>query len=116
MIILLIFKANYYENKFYCINNLLCKSYNNNYYANIGSSLFLCSKYIEWIDTLFIHLSNKKISDLHYTHHMFTAFLLYHNIDNEIEAAAFVPFLIKFFCTYIYVLLFCVSLWFYEKI
>ena len=60
MIILLIFKANYDENKFYCINNLLCKSYNNNYYANIGSSLFLCSKYIEWIDTLFIHLSNKK--------------------------------------------------------
>ena len=91
MIMLLMFKANYDENKFYCINNLLCKSYNNNYYANIGSSLFLCSKYIEWIDTLFIHLSNKKISDLHYTHHMSTAFLLYHNIDNEVGAAAFVP-------------------------
>ena len=88
---LLMFKANYQENKLYSINNLLCKSYNNNYYANIGSTIFLYSKYIEWIDTLFIHLSNKKISDLHYTHHMSTAFLLYYNIINEVESNALIP-------------------------
>ena len=91
IIMLLMFKANYQENKLYSINNLLCKSYNNNYYANIGSTIFLYSKYIEWIDTLFIHLSNKKISDLHYTHHMSTAFLLYYNIINEVESNALIP-------------------------
>lgn len=91
IIMLLMFKANYQENKLNSIDNLLCKSYNNNYYANIGSSIFLYSKYIEWIDTLFIHLSNKKISDLHYTHHMSTAFLLYYNINNEVGSFALIP-------------------------
>ena len=91
IIMLLMFKANYQENKLYPLNNLICKSYNNNYYANIGSTIFLYSKYIEWIDTLFIHLSNKKISDLHYTHHMSTAFLLYYNINNEVGSHALIP-------------------------
>lgn len=90
-IILFMIKANYQENKFYPIYNLLCKSYNNNYYSNIGSNIFLYSKYLEWLDSLFIHLSNKSISNLHYTHHMSTAFLMYYNMNEYVGGAAFIP-------------------------
>ena len=89
--LLIMIKANYQENKFFPLNNLLCKSYNNNYYATIGTNIFLYSKYLEWIDTLFIHLSNRNISDLHYTHHMTTAFLTYYNINEHVESIALVP-------------------------
>jgi len=71
--------GNYQTDKLNSINNMLCKSYDNNYYALTSSQLFLYSKYIEWGDTLFLHLSGKTISMLQYTHHMSTAFLMYFN-------------------------------------
>ena len=42
-----------------------------------ATKLFLWSKYIEWGDTLFLHLSNRPITWLQYTHHMTTALLTY---------------------------------------
>jgi len=83
--------ANYQENKIYPLHNLLCKPYNNNYYAFIFSQLFLYYKYLEWFDSLFLHLSNKKISQLQYTHHMSTAILVYVNIYQGIESYIYVP-------------------------
>ena len=83
--------ANYQENKFNSVNNILCKSYNDNIFAKYSVEFFLYSKYLEWLDTLFLHLSNKKISDLQYTHHMSTAILVYLNIDSEINPYVFIP-------------------------
>jgi hypothetical protein len=71
--------ANYLTNKLFSFNNLLCKSYDNNKIALISAKIFLYSKYLEWGDTLFLHLSNKPISMLQYTHHMSTAFIVYLN-------------------------------------
>jgi hypothetical protein len=71
--------SNYITNKIYPINNLLCKSYNNNLIANFSVLLFLYSKYLEWGDTIYLQLSGKTISTLHYTHHMTTAFVVYFN-------------------------------------
>ena len=82
--------ANYTTNKFYSIHNLLCLSYKTNYYANISTKVFLYSKYLEWLDTLFLYLSNKTISDLHYTHHMTTAILMYYNILDFINPHLFI--------------------------
>ena len=83
--------ANYQEDKFYPSYNLLCKSYNNNYYAVKLTQLFLYSKYLEWFDSLFLHLSNKPISQLQYTHHMSTAILVYVNTYPKIESYGYIP-------------------------
>ena len=77
--------ANYQTYKFNTLNNLLCVPYNNNIYSTISVTLFLYSKYIEWGDTLYLHLSGKPISQLQYTHHMSTAFLLYCNMVDYIS-------------------------------
>ena len=82
--------GNYQTNKFYPINNLLCNSYNHNSFAYKGAELFLWSKYIEWGDTLFLHLSGKSISMLQYTHHMSTAFLMYMNMFQYLSPHIFV--------------------------
>ena len=82
--------GNYQTNKFANINNLLCKSYENNYFANNGASLFLWSKYLEYGDTFYLHLSNKPISMLQYTHHMSTAFLMYMNFYDYLSPHMFV--------------------------
>ena len=71
--------ANFLTNKLSSLHNLLCISYNNNYVALFSAKMFLYSKYLEWGDTLFLHLSGKPISMLQYTHHMSTAFLVYLN-------------------------------------
>ena len=71
--------ANYLTNKLFSFTNLLCISYNNNKFALFSAKIFLYSKYLEWGDTLFIHLSNKPITMLQYTHHMSTAFIVYLN-------------------------------------
>ena len=84
--------ANYKDNKIYPLHNLLCKSYSDdNIYAFIFSKLFLYSKYLEWFDSLFLHLSNKPISQLQYTHHMSTAILVYVNTYPEIESYGYIP-------------------------
>lgn len=71
--------ANLLTNKLSSLHNLLCISYNNNYVALFSAKMFLYSKYLEWGDTLLLHLSGKPISMLQYTHHMSTAFLVYLN-------------------------------------
>lgn len=82
--------ANYQMNKFDSLDCLLCSSYENNFIANISTKLFLYSKYLEWLDTLFLQLSGKYISNLQYTHHMSTAFLTYHNISEFISPHIFI--------------------------
>lgn len=77
--LLMITIGNYQTGKFESINDLLCSPYGNNISTHIGATVFLWSKYLEWIDTLFLHISKKPITMLHYTHHMSTAFLMYMN-------------------------------------
>ncbi len=79
----------YIEDKFYSINNLLCASLTNNI-ASISVLTFLYSKYLEWGDTLFLHLSGKNISMLQYTHHMTTAFLVYLNMVDYLSPHFFI--------------------------
>lgn len=82
--------GNYQTGKLTSINNLLCKSYQNNWYAKTSCKLFLYSKYLEWADTLYLHLSGKKISMLQYTHHMTTALLTFANIYDYISPFTFI--------------------------
>lgn len=60
--------------------NLLSKPYDDNAFTEWSTKAFLYSKYLEWGDTLFLHLSGKPISTLQYTHHMSTAWLMYMNM------------------------------------
>lgn len=71
------------SNKFESLDALICHPYNNNGFTIfdkhyswvlIGTTMFLYSKYWEWLDTLFLHLSGKPISTLQYSHHMTTGF------------------------------------------
>ena len=82
--------GNYQTDKFSNVRNLLCLTYNNNYFANISVDVFLYSKYLEWLDTLFLHLSNKTISNLQYYHHMSTALLVYVNKQSYLSPHVFV--------------------------
>ena len=82
--------GNYQTDKFSNVRNLLCLTYNNNYFANISVDVFLYSKYLEWLDTLFLHLSNKEISNLQYYHHMSTALLVYLNKQSYLSPHVFV--------------------------
>jgi len=82
--------STYTNNKFISFNNLLCKSYNNDKIAIISSYMFLYSKYLEWGDTLFLHLSGKNISMLQYTHHMTTAFLVYIHLKEFISPLIYI--------------------------
>ena len=78
----------YKMNKFNSIYELLCKNYDETY--SISTNLFLYSKYLEWGDTLFLHLGNKPISMLHYTHHMSTSILMYLNLEKYISPFIFI--------------------------
>ena len=51
------------------------------YQSYTGVNMFLYSKYVEWLDTLFLVLSGKKISRLQYIHHMSTVVLTYTNVN-----------------------------------
>lgn len=90
LMFLMITIGNLQTDKFSSIENLICKSYGNNFYAYIGAELFLWSKYIEWIDTLFLQLSGKPITDLHYTHHMSTAILMYYNMTPYLTPSMYI--------------------------
>jgi hypothetical protein len=72
------------ESKFSSSTAFLCDSYNENTLIYISTQLFLWSKYVEWGDTMFLHLSGKPISMLQYTHHMSTAALTYIAFDRTI--------------------------------
>ena len=80
----------YSVGKFKSVHDLLCLSYDNNLISYISGYIFLYSKYLEWGDTLFLHLSGKPISMLQYTHHMSTAFLVYLNVHNSISPFSFI--------------------------
>ena len=69
-----IFYGNYLDNKFYNIESLLCKE--NNSAMTINSHyIFYYSKYLEWIDTLFLVLANKPIRPIHIIHHAIVPYL-----------------------------------------
>ena len=70
----------YETSKFSSIYNFLCKSYEHNYMIEKSTKIFLYSKYLEYLDTLFLVLSGKSISWLQYTHHASTAILMYNSI------------------------------------
>ena len=83
---------NFNNNKLFNLNAMICNEYIVDPY-NIGYYsvyLFLYSKYIEWFDTLFLYLSNKKISSLQFNHHLSTVLLSYFNINNKITPAIFI--------------------------
>ena len=79
------------ENKLDNQYAFFCKSYNNNNIMNISVNIFLWSKYIEWLDTLFLYLFNKPISWLQYTHHMTTALLTYLNYKPQVSPCSLWP-------------------------
>jgi len=67
-----------YDQKFDDIHSTICKPHSDhNDWIVLAGTIFLYSKYLEWGDTLFLHLSGKPISMLQYTHHMSTALLVY---------------------------------------
>ena len=82
--------GNIQTGKIYDLNSLLCVPYYNNVWAYYSIMLFLYSKYLEWGDTLFLHLSGKPISQLQYTHHMSTAILVYSNVVDYLSPNIFI--------------------------
>ena len=96
------------ENKLDNQYAFFCKSYNNNNIMNISVNIFLWSKYIEWLDTLFLYLFNKPISWLQYTHHMTTALLTYLNYKPQVSPCSLWPMGINF-SSHTNVLVFCLS-------
>ena len=84
IILFLAIAGQFQESKFSSSTAFLCDSYNENTLMYISTQLFLWSKYVEWGDTLFLHLSGKPISMLQYTHHMSTAALTYVAFDRTI--------------------------------
>jgi len=63
----------------YSSDEIVCKEYglSENLY-NIGRMFYL-SKYWEWLDTFFLIMFDKKVTNLHYYHHSSTPFLSYIN-------------------------------------
>jgi len=59
--------------------------------VNRSVYVFLYSKYLEWLDTVFLHLSGKRISMLQYTHHMTTVVTLYVNFMDYVSPCIIVP-------------------------
>ena len=69
----IIFFATLYENK----NNLTAYDLTCRHQNNSWINVMLYLKYIEWCDTIFLILKNKKISTLHYYHHMIVPFFMF---------------------------------------
>ena len=80
----------YQASKFTSLYNLLCLPFIDNELVKLSANLFLHSKYLEWGDTVFLHLSGKPISTLQYTHHMSTAFLMYVNMIDYISPSMYI--------------------------
>ena len=58
------FAGNIVSGKFDSVENILCKPYDDNGFTDWSTKAFLYSKYLEWGDTLFLHLSGRPISTL----------------------------------------------------
>lgn len=90
--------ANFIDNKYNSIYAFFCNNYStNNWIANYTTNPFLWSKYLEWGDTLFIHLSNRAITNLQYTHHMTTVLLTYIKLMNYISPLIHISVLLNAF-------------------
>ena len=50
---------------------------------------FYYIKYVEWLDTVFLLIKKKKISTLHYYHHMIVPLLVYLNIGDKNNGAQY---------------------------
>lgn len=87
----------YNNGKFNSINDLICKPYEESSFTYFIFYTFLYSKYFEWGDTLYLHLSGKKISNLQYTHHMSTALLTSLSIDAYINPSTSIALLTNLF-------------------
>jgi len=85
------------ESKFASVRAFMCDGYDDNAVAYIAYRMFLWSKYVEWGDTLFLHLSGnfggKPITMLQYTHHMSTALLTYVAVARTTLSPAALAFL-----------------------
>jgi len=79
------------ESKFDSPYKFICDSFNENKIARISADLFLYSKYLEWLDTLFLHLSGRPISMLQSTHHASTAILSYLNSQPAMSPCSAIP-------------------------
>ena len=73
--------ANVQTGKLSSIYAIICKSYQGNIFIHYTLKVFLYSKYWEWLDTLFLHLSGRPISQLQYTHHISVPLVTYVNIN-----------------------------------
>ena len=87
--------AQYQTSKFTSVDAFLCDSYEDNIWMKGATQMFLYSKYVEWGDTLFLHLSGKPISMLQYTHHMSTSILTHVACNRTIIS----PFMLTFLGT-----------------
>lgn len=82
----------YVDGKFNSLYDLLCLRYSSsNLIAHMSTQVFLYSKYLEWGDTVFLHLSGKQISMLQYTHHMTTVFLTHINLEGYVSPSVSIP-------------------------
>ena len=72
--------GNIRSDKMSSVYDIVCKPYDGNWFVMASTNVFLYSKYLEWGDTLFLHLSGRPISTLQYTHHMTTGWLMYMNM------------------------------------
>lgn len=72
------------------VHDIICKPYDGNFITEWSTKAFLYSKYLEWGDTLFLHLSGRSISMLQYTHHMSTAWLAYMNMVEYVSSSMLV--------------------------
>ena len=71
------------SNKLFSFHDMVCKPFTPSFTLSLSTQIFLYSKYVEWIDSFFLHVAGKKISALQYYHHMSTGFLFYLNIEND---------------------------------
>ena len=81
----------YTQGKFSSITDLACRPYEPNVILETSVYTFYYSKYIEWGDSLFLHLSGKKITKVHYIHHITTAVFVYSNIEDYISPGLYWP-------------------------
>ena len=73
-------------------HSLLCDHIeSDNILFNISVYIFFTGKYIEWIDTAYLILQNKKLSFLHVFHHASTGILTYLNTYPVINAFWCIP-------------------------
>lgn len=82
--------ANIQTGKLSSIDAIICRSYQGNIVIHYTVWIFLYSKYWEWLDTLFLHLSGRPISQLQYTHHMSVPLVTYVNINGFVSPYALV--------------------------